>query len=194
MALHHAKLAAYERELIGLMKVVRHWHRYLWPRKFIVRTDHFSLKYLLDQRLSTVPQHNQVSKLFGYQFSVEFNPGRQNVATDALSRRDKEMSSLCALSLPTFELYDQLLQESTTPSALVTKHEQIAAGTAGQTGRSSTTSSCTRGRSSCRTRRHPGRRSFSKHMAWAMRVSRRLFIDCVPHSSPARQSPHPRLH
>jgi hypothetical protein len=34
IALHHAKLAAYERELIGLVKAVR--------------TDYFSLKYLLD--------------------------------------------------------------------------------------------------------------------------------------------------
>jgi hypothetical protein len=45
---HHAKLAAYERELIELVKVVRHWKPYLWTRPFIVRTDHYSLKYLLD--------------------------------------------------------------------------------------------------------------------------------------------------
>jgi hypothetical protein len=45
---HHAKLTAYERELIGLIKAVRHWWPYLWTRSFIVCTDHFSLKYLLD--------------------------------------------------------------------------------------------------------------------------------------------------
>jgi hypothetical protein len=76
MGPHHAKLVAYERELIGLVKAVLHWRSYLWPRDFVVCTNHFSLKYLLDQRLSTVPQHNWVSKLFGYQFSVEFKPGR----------------------------------------------------------------------------------------------------------------------
>jgi hypothetical protein len=27
---HHAKLVAYERELIGLVKAVRHWMAYLW--------------------------------------------------------------------------------------------------------------------------------------------------------------------
>jgi hypothetical protein len=76
IAPHHAKLTAYERELIGLVKEVRHWRPYLWTRPFVVRTDHFSLKYLLDQRLSTIPQHAWVRKLFSYQFSIEFKPGR----------------------------------------------------------------------------------------------------------------------
>lgn len=85
IAPHHAKLAAYERELIGLVKAVRHWRPYLWPQSFVVRTDHYSLKFLLDQRLSTIPQHAWVSKLFGYQFTVEFKPGLQNAAADALT-------------------------------------------------------------------------------------------------------------
>ncbi|XP_066343999.1 uncharacterized mitochondrial protein AtMg00860-like [Miscanthus floridulus] len=54
-AARHLKLAAYERELIGLVQAVRHWRPYLWGRPFLVRTDHYSLKFLLDQRLSTVP-------------------------------------------------------------------------------------------------------------------------------------------
>jgi hypothetical protein len=41
------------------------------------------------------------------------------------------MSSVCALPLPAFELYDQLRQESTSLSALINKRTQIAAGTAG---------------------------------------------------------------
>jgi hypothetical protein len=44
------------------------------------KTDHCSLKHLLDQRLSTVPQHTWVSKLFGYIFTVEYKPGKQNAA------------------------------------------------------------------------------------------------------------------
>jgi hypothetical protein len=51
---------------------VRHWRPYLWGRHFVIRTDHFSLKYLLDQRLSTVPQHQWASKLFGFDFGVEY--------------------------------------------------------------------------------------------------------------------------
>lgn len=84
-AAHHLKLATYERELIGLVQAVRHWRPYLRGRAFLVRTDHYSLKFLLDQRLLTVPQHQWISKLFGYDFEVEYRPGRLNVAVDALS-------------------------------------------------------------------------------------------------------------
>jgi hypothetical protein len=48
IALRHASLAAYERELIGLVQAVRHWRPYLWGRAFVVKTDHYSLKFLLD--------------------------------------------------------------------------------------------------------------------------------------------------
>jgi hypothetical protein len=89
-AARHLKLAAYERELIGLVQAVRHWRPYLWGRQFLVRTDHYSLKYLLDQRLSTVPQHQWISKLFGFDFTVEYRPGRLNTVADALSRHDAE--------------------------------------------------------------------------------------------------------
>jgi hypothetical protein len=37
-----AKLATYERELIGLVKAVRHWWPYLWMRPFVVRTNHYT--------------------------------------------------------------------------------------------------------------------------------------------------------
>jgi transposase InsO family protein len=112
------KLAAYERELIGLVQAVRHWRPYLWGRHFTVRTDHYALKFLLDQRLSTVPQHQWVSKLFGFDFSVEFRPGRLNTVADALSRRGDELTPqdgtdavLATLSGPSFQLYGVLRRE-----------------------------------------------------------------------------------
>ena len=111
-AARHLKSAAYERELIGLVQAVRHWRPYLWGHAFVIRTDHYALKFLLDQRLSTIPQNHWVSKLFGYDFQVEYRQGRLNVVADALSRRDGEAPllatlpdsapSLAALSVPAF--------------------------------------------------------------------------------------------
>lgn len=86
LAARHVKLAAYERELIGLAKAVIHWRPYLLGRRFLIRTDHYSLKYLLEQRLSTSPQVHWISKLLGFDFSVEYRSGMTNKVADALSR------------------------------------------------------------------------------------------------------------
>jgi hypothetical protein len=118
------KHAAYERELIGLVQAVRHWRPYLWGRHFAVRTDHYSLKYLLDQRLSTVPQHQWMSKLFGFDFEVEYRPCRLNVVANALSRRDTELlqpaaeelgaAAALALSGPSFAFLDDICRATST--------------------------------------------------------------------------------
>ena len=81
----HYKLAAYERKLIGLAKVVARWRPYLWGRPFLIRTDHYNLKFLLEQRLTTSPQQHWISKLMGFDFWVEYKAGRLNLAADALS-------------------------------------------------------------------------------------------------------------
>jgi hypothetical protein len=59
-------------------------------RLFVVKTDHYSLKCLLNQRLATIPQHHWVGKLLGFDFSVEYKSGATNTMVDALSRRDTE--------------------------------------------------------------------------------------------------------
>jgi hypothetical protein len=72
------------------------------------------LKFLLDQRLSTVPQHQWISKLFGYDFDVMYHPGCLNVVADAFSRRDTEEgstsfgSALCVRSGPSFTFIDDI--------------------------------------------------------------------------------------
>jgi hypothetical protein len=80
VAPHRAKLAPYKRELISLVKAVRHWRLYLWVWSFTVCTDHIVLKFLLDQRLSTIPQHNWVSKLFSYDFTMSSIQGRTTLS------------------------------------------------------------------------------------------------------------------
>jgi hypothetical protein len=121
-------LAAYERELIGLVQAVRHWRPYLWGRRFCVKTDHYSLKYLLDQRLATIPQHHWVGKLLGFDFAVEYKPGATNAAADALSRRDTVDGELLALSAPRFNFLDRLRQAQCEHPALVALHAELAAG------------------------------------------------------------------
>jgi hypothetical protein len=108
----HAKLAAYECELIGLVQAIKHWRSYLWGTPFLIRTGHYSLKLLLDQKLATIPQHQWASKLLGFDFRVEYKLGATNVVADALSCCDTPNDcSFYALSAPTFTLFDHLRQE-----------------------------------------------------------------------------------
>jgi hypothetical protein len=122
---HHRALAAYERELIGLVQAVRHWRPYLWGRRFIVKTDHYSLKYLLDQCLATIPQHQWVGKLLGFDFSVEYKPGAANTVADVLSRRDTEEGVLLALSAPRCDFIDRLRQAQLSDPSLVALRAEI---------------------------------------------------------------------
>ncbi|KAK1664958.1 hypothetical protein QYE76_053117 [Lolium multiflorum] len=135
-AARHHKLAAYERELIGLVQAVRHWRAYLWGRTFRVRTDHYSLKFLLDQRLSTVPQHQWISKLFGFDFTVEYRPGRLNTVADALSRRDIDDAvdaptvgaALCIHSGPSFAFIDEVRRATAEAADAQQLRQRLADG------------------------------------------------------------------
>jgi hypothetical protein len=112
VAPRHRSLAAYERELIGLVHDVRHWRPYLWGRRFTVRTDHYSLKFLLDQRLATIPQHHWVGKLLGFDFGIEYKPGSRNAVADALSRRETpEEGVVLAVSASRFDYITRLRHE-----------------------------------------------------------------------------------
>ena len=96
------------------------------------------MKFLLDQRLSTIPQHQWLSKLIGYDFRVEYRPGRFNVVADALSRCDgdspllvalpcEELSS-AAVSVPTFQLFSDIRHELAASDDLRTFRDAVAAG------------------------------------------------------------------
>jgi hypothetical protein len=88
---------------------------------------------MLDQFLSTILHHNWVSKLLGYDFRVEYRPGRLNTTADALSRCDGE-ESLGAVSSPTFQFYDDLRREIEATADLKTLHGTIMEGKHGDQG------------------------------------------------------------
>jgi hypothetical protein len=58
-----------------------------------------------------IPQHTWVSKLFGYDLTMEYRQGKLNGAADALSRQEEDTAVVHAISSPTFELFDKLCDE-----------------------------------------------------------------------------------
>ena len=82
-----------------MVLVVRKWRPYLLGHKFVFRIDQQSLKYLLEQRVVEGEHHKWLLKLLGYNFDIQYKPGKENTVVDALSRLPFE-ATLATLSVP----------------------------------------------------------------------------------------------
>ena len=70
LAPRHQALSAYEKEFMAVVKAVEKLRPYLLGRHFIIKTDHFSLKYLMEQKISTSFQGKWLPKLLGYDYEI----------------------------------------------------------------------------------------------------------------------------
>ena len=89
--------AIYEKEILHALKK---WRPYIMGRHFKVKIDHDSLKYFLEQRLSSEEQQKWVTKMLVYDFEIIYKKAKKNVVEDALSRKDEDVEALlCAISI-----------------------------------------------------------------------------------------------
>lgn len=92
-------MSTYEKELWALLFAITKWKYYLYGRPFIIKTDHHSLKYLLDQKVSTSLQQKWLAKLLGYTYTIIYKPGTQNIPAVCLSRAHEDGISCAATSI-----------------------------------------------------------------------------------------------
>jgi hypothetical protein len=71
--------------MLAILHVVDLWCPYLLGQCFQIKTDHQSLKYFLEQCISSPEQQKWVTKLFGYDYEIIYKKGKDNVVVDALS-------------------------------------------------------------------------------------------------------------
>uniref|UniRef100_A0A3Q3NHK6 Gypsy retrotransposon integrase-like protein 1 n=1 Tax=Mastacembelus armatus TaxID=205130 RepID=A0A3Q3NHK6_9TELE len=75
------------RELLAVILAVRHFRPYLLGTKFLLRTDHASLTWLLNFRQPEGQVARWLEILQEYDFEIQHRPGRRHTNADALSRR-----------------------------------------------------------------------------------------------------------
>ncbi|KAD7117361.1 hypothetical protein E3N88_04629 [Mikania micrantha] len=102
--------SAYDRESLALVLAVQKWNHYLMGRHLFIKTDHYTLKFLLEQRVTTVEQQRLLLKLMPYDFSIVHRAGKLNKGADALSRRPSTVQ-LCALVLSKSLVVEEIISE-----------------------------------------------------------------------------------
>ena len=75
------------KELLGVVEGVRNFHHYLYGRRFLVRTDHGALQWLLNFRNPEGQLARWLEELGTYDMDIQHRSGRQHGNADALSRR-----------------------------------------------------------------------------------------------------------
>lgn len=88
------RASTYAKELWAITESVKRWRHYLLGGTFTIRTDHHSLKNLLNQIIQTLEQQFFLTKLLGYSYDIVYRRGKDNIAVDALSRLPAENSEL----------------------------------------------------------------------------------------------------
>ncbi|KAF8404529.1 hypothetical protein HHK36_009415 [Tetracentron sinense] len=114
LSTRHLALSTYEKEMLAMVYMVQKWRHYLLGQHFTIRTDHQSLKYLLEQRIGTATQQKWLSKLMGYDYEIVYRSGKENVAADGLSQVHEggsEVLQLAALSIPYSTLMIDIAKE-----------------------------------------------------------------------------------
>ncbi|XP_065851249.1 uncharacterized protein [Euphorbia lathyris] len=77
----------YDKELYALVRALQMWQHYLWPKEFVIHTDHESLKHLKGQQKLNRRHAKWVEFIETFPYVIKYKQGKENVVADALSRR-----------------------------------------------------------------------------------------------------------
>jgi len=83
----HLNYSTYDKEFYALVRALQNWQHYLFPKEFVIHSDHEFLKYLKGQSKLNKRHAKWVEFLEQFSYVIKHNQGKINVVADALSRR-----------------------------------------------------------------------------------------------------------
>nr|GFA02597.1 putative reverse transcriptase domain-containing protein [Tanacetum cinerariifolium] len=89
LKIHEKNYMTQDLELGSVVFAFKIWRHYLYETKCTVFTDHKSLQHILDQKELNMRQRRWLKLLSDYDCEIRYHPGKANVVTDALSRKER---------------------------------------------------------------------------------------------------------
>jgi hypothetical protein len=80
---HSLKFSTYDKELFVLVCVLETWQHYLWPKEFVIHSDHESLKYIRGQAKLNNHHAKWVEFIENFPYIIKHKKGKDNVIIDA---------------------------------------------------------------------------------------------------------------
>lgn len=75
------------KELLAVVCSIKHFHHYLYGRRFKIRSDHGSLRWLMNFKICEGALARIIETLAIYDFTIEYRPGISHRNADSISRR-----------------------------------------------------------------------------------------------------------
>ncbi|GFV80236.1 retrovirus-related Pol polyprotein from transposon 412 [Trichonephila clavipes] len=105
------------KELLAIVKAVEHFHPYLYGRRFLLRTDHASLTWLLNFKNPEGQIARWIQRLQKYDEEIRHRKGSPHGNAEALSGRPfPESCKYCSRIEKKFGVIDPIVYQVTTPS------------------------------------------------------------------------------
>ncbi|GKU88758.1 hypothetical protein SLEP1_g2985 [Rubroshorea leprosula] len=86
----------YNKETYALVRALETWQHYLWPKEFVIHTEHKSLKHLKGQAKLNRRHAKWVEFLETFPYVIKCKQGKENIVANALSHIYTLISTLCA--------------------------------------------------------------------------------------------------
>nr|GFC19633.1 putative reverse transcriptase domain-containing protein [Tanacetum cinerariifolium] len=92
LKIHEKNYTTHDLELGSIVFALKIWRHYFYETKCTVFTNHKSLQLILDQKELNMRQRHWLELLSDYDCEIHYHPGKANMVTDVLSRKERDKS------------------------------------------------------------------------------------------------------